>query len=89
MGEAFAALVALVRLLPGVEPHVFDQVVFVFEGLGADAALVRSLPCREEENKYASTYFRNIKMLLSKKAQTWEENNKHAIALNPPHCAKA
>lgn len=47
MGETLATLVALVRLLPRVEPHMFDQVVFVFEGLAADAALVRSLPCRE------------------------------------------
>lgn len=65
MGEALAALVTLVRLLPRVEPHVFDQVVFVFEGLAADAALVRSLPCRERQNKYKSTYLRKVKILLS------------------------
>ncbi len=50
VGEALAALVALVRLLPRMEPHVFNQVVFVFEGLAADATLMGSLPCREREN---------------------------------------
>ena len=49
MGEALAALVALVRLLPRVEPHVLDQVVFVFEGFAADAALVWTLPCPDRE----------------------------------------
>lgn len=48
MGEAFAALVTLVRFLPRVETHVFDQVVFVFEGFAADVALVWSFSCRVE-----------------------------------------
>lgn len=51
MGEALTALVTLIRLLPRMQPHVFNQVVFVFEGLGTDATLMRSLPCRETENK--------------------------------------
>lgn len=50
MGEAFAALVALVRLLPRVEAHVFDQVVLVFESLAADVALVWSFPCRKRKH---------------------------------------
>lgn len=73
MREALAALVALVRLLARVEPHVLDQVVFVFEGLAADAALVGPLPCRREEGKlFPIPLLKNIGMLL-KISKTWGE----------------
>lgn len=40
MGEAFIALAALVRLLPGMESAVLRQVVLVLERLRAQHALV-------------------------------------------------
>ena len=47
VGEAFATLVALVGFLPRVETGVFYQVVLVFEGLPADATLMRTHSCNE------------------------------------------
>lgn len=49
VGEPFPTLVTLVRFLPRVEPHVFNQVVFVFESLAADATFVRSFSCKERK----------------------------------------
>ena len=45
MGEPLSALVALVRLLTGVQPLVLYQVVFVFERLPTLGAVVRPLAC--------------------------------------------
>lgn len=49
MGESLAALVTLVRFLPGVQAAVLDQMVLVFKGLVADLALVRTLACIENK----------------------------------------
>lgn len=43
VGESFAALVTLVRLLPRVQAAVLDQMVLMFKGLVADLALVGAL----------------------------------------------
>lgn len=51
MRKSLAALVALIWLLPRVEPRVLNQVVFVFERLAADGALVRTPPCTGEKDK--------------------------------------
>ena len=48
MGEALAALVALVGLLPRVQARVLDEMVLVFEGFLADLTLVWSLACRRD-----------------------------------------
>lgn len=51
MRETLPALVALVRFLSGVEARVFDEMVFVFEGLLTDLTLVRTLPCRDTTHR--------------------------------------
>lgn len=43
--EAFAALVTLVGLLPGVKTGVLDQVVLVFKRLLTDTTLMGALTC--------------------------------------------
>lgn len=43
VGESLATLVTLVRLLPGVQAAVFDQMVLMFKGLVADLTLVGAL----------------------------------------------
>lgn len=47
MREALATLVTLIGLLSRVQPAVFNQMVFMFEGLVADLALMRSLACND------------------------------------------
>lgn len=48
MREAFAALVALVGFLSGVQARVLNEMVFVFEGLLTDLTLVRTFACRDK-----------------------------------------
>lgn len=49
--EALSTFVTLVGFLTGVQPGVFDQVVFVFESFIADGAFMGPFSCRKNKSQ--------------------------------------
>ena len=86
MGEALAALVALVGLFARVQSRVLNEMVLVFEGLLADLALMWTLACRDtgtggrERRCYygdlqfssTETKYRQLAVIYSKNVQLLE-----------------
>jgi hypothetical protein len=52
VGEPLEAFWTLERLLPGMEPSMFSQMVLVLESLVAIATFVRTLVWKGENNRF-------------------------------------